>query len=137
MIGESNDRPTSETPRMAPGGLRFGGPEFVERCMGNTSIALTILEKFETQLRDNAREMSDQLERKDAVNLARTAHALKGAAGAVAASALMTLAGELEMLARQDQLDASLQAFSRLKAELDSCVECLPAIRSSISKAAL
>jgi HPt (histidine-containing phosphotransfer) domain-containing protein len=107
-------------------------PQLLDRCMGNAAIAKMILNKFEEQLLGDIPKMQQQHLAGDASELAKTAHALKGAAGAVAASTLHDLSAEIEMMARESRLDAMATALATLRAEVDRCLEHLPAVRNSL-----
>lgn len=110
----------------------FALAELSERCMGNAAIATLVLDKFEKQLTVDIREIEERLAARDAGQIARTAHALKGAAGAVAAPALRELAAKVEILARQDQLDSIAQELSALRTEVERCLGYLPVARGAL-----
>ena len=103
--------------------------ELSERCMGNTAIATLLLDKFEKQLAHDIPEIERHLAAGDAAEIARTIHALRGAAGAVAASVLRDLAGRLEVLAQQEQLAAIAQELSVLREEAERCLDYMPVAR--------
>lgn len=117
--------------------LPFGPPlsvvELSEHCMGNAAVALLVLDKFEKQLATDIRELEDRLASQDTAQLARTAHALKGAAGAVAATILRELASRVEDLARQRQTESIAGALSVLHTEAERCLGYLPAARAALT----
>ena len=106
--------------------------ELFERCMGNAAIATLVLDKFEKQLTRDVLDIEERLVARDAGQIARTAHALKGSAGAAAATALQSLAATVEGLARQDQLDSIAHELAALRAEVDRCVGYLPTARAAL-----
>ena len=110
----------------------FALAELSERCMGNAAVATLLLDKFESQLRGDIREIEQRLAARDAPQIASTAHALKGAAGAVAAPALRDLAAEIEALARQGKLESIAQDLSALRTEVERCLGYLPAARTTL-----
>ncbi len=114
----------------------FALAELSERCMGNAAVATLVLDKFEKQLTADIREIQERLAAQDTGQIARTAHALKGAAGAVAAQALRELAAKVEILARQDQLDSIAQEMSSLRSEVERCLDHLPTARRALASAA-
>lgn len=118
-----------------PGGSAppFAMPELLDRCMGNAAIAVLILDKFEKQLHSDIVQIQQQVSAGDSAELARTAHALKGAAGAVAAAALHDLAAELETSARQNRLDAIAPGLAFLRAEVDRCLSHIPIAREALA----
>lgn len=106
--------------------------DFFERCMGNTALALHVLDRFEQQMRADIQNIEERLVARDAGQVARTAHALKGSAGAAAAASLHTLAARIELLARQDQLDTINHEFAELRCEVERCIGFLPTARAAI-----
>lgn len=107
-------------------------PELVERCMGSTALATTLLEKFETQLRADIVEIEKRLAEDDAAQLARIAHALKGAAGAVGASGLHETAADAELCARENRVGELAGAVHELRREADRCLARLPGARRDL-----
>jgi len=110
--------------------------ELLDRCMGNAAIATLLLDKFEQQLSADVRGIHECLATRDAEQMARTAHALKGAAGALAAATLRDLAAEIETLSRANQLDSIAQEFTLLRSEVERCVAYLPAARAGLASSA-
>jgi HPt (histidine-containing phosphotransfer) domain-containing protein len=108
--------------------------ELSERCMGNAALAELLLEKFETQLRTELAEIQRLLIAKDAEGLTRVAHALKGAAAAVAAHRVCDLAAQVESRARGGQLDQVRPALGALGAEAERFGTYLPAARESLRR---
>ncbi|GEM_PF-3180748 len=124
---------------VSPAGHEGGTPppfaltEFLERCMGNVEIATLLLGKFEKQLTTDVVAIQECLAARDTEQIARTAHALKGAAGAVAAATLLDLASEIESLSRSGQLDAIAGELSSLTSEVARCLDYLPAARAGLA----
>lgn len=106
--------------------------EFLDRCMGNTAVATIVLDKFETQLRSDIRDIEDGVGTHHAERIVRTAHALKGSAGAAAAADLQRLASSVEAHARRNGADAILQELSALRAEVERCLGYVPAAREAL-----
>lgn len=115
----------SETPPLATS-------ELIDRCMGNAAIARLMLEKFEKQLLEDLGKIEQLLADKDQAQTARVAHALKGAAGAVAAGALHEATAAFEALVKQGQLDLAAQAFPRVRSEGQRCAAYLPQARAAL-----
>ncbi len=106
--------------------------ELSGRCMGNAQMASMLLDKFEKQLNADVGVMQGQLASGDCAQLAKTVHALKGAAGAVAATGVHTLAAQLEGLAREQRLEEAAASLKRLRAEVDRCLAYLPRAREHL-----
>lgn len=107
--------------------------ELLERCMGNAQIALLLLDKFEAQLASDLSALTSQLGAGDTQQLARTAHALKGAAAAIAAGAVRDAAAEIDRLARTGEPQAIEGELGGLRQAAQRCVEELPALRNRLS----
>lgn len=106
--------------------------ELADRCMGNAQIAAVLLDKFEKQLGADVRAMQGHLAAGDCEQLARTVHALKGAAGAVGAPGVRAISAELEALARSQRLDEAAASLEQLRAEVDRCLAYLPRVREQV-----
>ena len=124
---------TPETPDRSSEATPLILEEFSERCMGNPAIATVLLEKFEAQLHLDLEEMGQGLASGDGDRIACAAHALKGAAAAVAATAVRRAAAEVETLARDNRLDQLTTALPTLRSEIDRCVAYIPSARSALA----
>jgi HPt (histidine-containing phosphotransfer) domain-containing protein len=109
-------------------------PELRDRCMGSADIAVLILRKLEEQLTRDVPELENSLRLRDVAAIARTAHAMKGAAGAAAAPLLRELAATVELLARNQSLDPMIDAMNDLKTEIDRCMAFLPRARAELKR---
>jgi Amt family ammonium transporter len=101
----------------------------VERCMNNPAIVDKVIEKFEKQARRDIEQLLQSVVGKDFTAATRTAHALKGAAGMVAADRVAALASEIEQLGRQQQAEMMEKQLNELKAEIQRCIDYLPQVR--------
>lgn len=107
-------------------------PELSGRCMGNAQIASMLLDKFEKQLNADVGVMQGLLAAGDCAQLAKTVHALKGAAGAVAAPGVHAVAAELEGLARAQRLEEAAASLKQLRAEVERCLAYMPKAREQV-----
>lgn len=108
--------------------------ELRERCMDSVDIATLLLQKFEDQIRRDLPDIEKSLVAHDASAMARTAHALKGAAGAVAAPAIREAAAKIELLAKQNSLETMIEAIDSLRAEVERCIAFLPEARQALHR---
>jgi HPt (histidine-containing phosphotransfer) domain-containing protein len=99
--------------------------------MNNAAVATLILDKFEQQVRSDILSLENSVNRQDLNEVARITHALKGAAGAVAATSLHECAKALEDHARQGHLECLASGLALLHYECDRCLRALPAARSA------
>jgi HPt (histidine-containing phosphotransfer) domain-containing protein len=100
--------------------------------MGDAAIAILLLDKFEKQLHTDILEIERQVAAGSAGEIARTAHSLKGAAGALASQPLRDCAARLEALARDNHLDSIARELSSLRAEVDRYLAYLPTTREEL-----
>jgi len=107
-----------------------------ERCTGNTTLALSILEKFELQLNQAAAQIEYSLQEGDAAEVARVSHSLKGTAGVLSAEALRSGLAELEQYGRKEELERAQSCFANLRREIERCADYATQARSELRGAA-
>ncbi len=105
---------------------------FLERCTGNSTLALTILEKFEKQTASLLNELGAKLAEKDVNQCARLSHTLKGSAGIVAAESIRQAAADMEEASRSNAIAAAEASLARLRQEVQRCLTYLPNMRSEL-----
>ena len=108
-----------------------------EQCMKDAEIVLIVLDKFERQLQTDLQSLNGAMTASDAAAAGRTAHALKGAAGAVAATSLHAMSSALEVLAKSGNIEAAAATLETLRTEIARCTSYLPVARQKISARAL
>lgn len=104
----------------------------LERCMGNTHLALTLLSKFEAQLAADLVQLRQSVESGDSSITARVAHTLSGAAATLSAMDIHQAARRIEAAAREQHLADAAKALEDLKAQITMCVAYLPTARAAI-----
>ncbi|WP_428937599.1 Hpt domain-containing protein [Fontivita pretiosa] len=107
----------------------------LQQCVGSAAIVLRVLDRFAVQLNADREAIRAAVSAADAAAVARTAHSLKGAAGAVAADRLHAVAALLETHARSGELQAVARELDALIAEIERCAAYLPAARRAASAA--
>jgi HPt (histidine-containing phosphotransfer) domain-containing protein len=88
----------------------------VDRCMGNLEFAERILDRFQERAEQDLEELEKLIELRDAGQLARVAHRMKGSSANVAAEGLQRIAEQIEELGRSGRLaevPAHLEQFRR------------------------
>jgi Amt family ammonium transporter len=108
------------------------GP-LLERCFDNVELALSLLEEFEATGRQTLEELQRSVAIHDATSAAKAAHSLKGAAGILCAETLRKLAADTEAAGRAGDHKALMELVPQLAAELDRCLNCLPATRDALA----
>lgn len=113
----------------------FDPPSLLDRCMGDTTVALTLLTMFEERLHGSVAEICDLFEQGvPLVKIARAAHSLKGSAGDLSALRLHQAAARLEEALRKDQRSEASVWVLRVKQEAQSFLELLPYVRSTLAE---
>lgn len=95
--------------------LDFEG--FIRRCLGNTELALRLIQKFITQGEDALVQLAGSLAKADAVGAAEIAHRLKGTAANIGAESVSALAERAESAARAAALGEVQNSLTALQQE--------------------
>jgi CheY-like chemotaxis protein len=91
--------------------------QLLDRCSGDSAFMRQILGKFQLQLDENLVQLASALNDEDLAQVARLAHALKGAAGNISASAISRTASELERKVREEPAEELLRFVHELREE--------------------
>jgi HPt (histidine-containing phosphotransfer) domain-containing protein len=97
----------------------FDRDTMLERMGGDTELLAEVVELF---LEDGPRMLDtvrDAVSERDAHNVERSAHSLKGALLNMAAERAAGIALELERMGREESLDTSLDILNRLEEEME------------------
>jgi Amt family ammonium transporter len=105
----------------------------LERCMGDSETVLLILNEFESQAIADLAEIKRHVANGDCEEIARVAHALKGASGILSAGALSDIAFKLERMGRAGVLAEGDQLLAQLNDEIRRCIDFLPTVRAAIT----
>ena len=106
----------------------------LRQCRGKGALAMIVLQKFQKQSELVLRGLTEAFEKRDAAELSRLAHSLKGAAGAVAAGPLHSTAAKMEALGRAGDLTAAESVLNRMSDQVRRCTEFLPAAHAQIGE---
>jgi HPt (histidine-containing phosphotransfer) domain-containing protein len=96
-------------------------------------LAAKSLQKFEGSFARDLDDLGSHVRGKAALAAAATVHKIKGAAANVSADAVRRLAGDLEELARADDLSQAEQLLAGLQAELARFRAWLPVALGKLS----
>ena len=99
------------------------------RCMGNLEFAQSLLSDFEVDLPERVDQIAQRIHEGDVRATAESAHALKGAAGTVAAESLRALAAEIEAAGKAGDLTQVELLADQLRAEAQRCLQFIPEIQ--------
>jgi two-component system sensor histidine kinase/response regulator len=105
----------------------------LDQCMHNVEVAARLLSSFEGQARRDLETLTASVQSGDSATTVRTAHSLRGAAGAMFATAVLNAAGRLEEQTRTGDTNAVSSSLADLIKEVRRCLEFLPVARRSMS----
>jgi len=114
----------------------FDTKVLLERCMGNEKIAHLVLDKLAAQLPGDVEKLTESTAAGDCVRTAQVAHALKGAAGTVAASSLREFAAQIEKFGRDNQIEKTKECLAELTREVERCLNFVPNAKAALSRPA-
>jgi HPt (histidine-containing phosphotransfer) domain-containing protein len=104
--------------------------ELLARCVGNMDFVERVLGRFITCFGDDIHRLERCFRSQELEELARIAHAMKGAAANIAAHRLEDLIAEIEAIARVGQLDDFSSRLAQLRDEWSRVAESASAIRA-------
>jgi HPt (histidine-containing phosphotransfer) domain-containing protein len=89
----------------------------IERCMGNLDLASRLLERCQTHLPQEIEEIEKAVAQRDAEQVARMAHRLKGATATILAQGMKQAAEEIERCGLTGSLAEIPPSLERLHQE--------------------
>ena len=108
-----------------PRNVAFDEEAFVARMDGSYEVCAQIAEAFFAEGPRLIGRLREELARKDAAQLTRTAHALKGAIANFTDGTAFQSAVRLEQMGREGDLSAVTAALPRLETQVQELVEAL------------
>jgi Amt family ammonium transporter len=104
----------------------------IARCMGNLQFAESLLTDFAGDLPDRVDQILRSVRQRDAAATADAAHALKGAAGIIAAEPVRALAAKIEAMGKVGRLDEIASLADELRDAAEHCLGFIPEVRKSV-----
>ena len=108
--------------QMAAPAIPEGPPVDLEslarRCMGNRQLAAKALNKFESSMAQEFSSLVSSVRDGNATSTAAVAHKIKGAAANVSVEEVRRVAGELEKLAKTDEMSQMQDCLAQLDCEM-------------------
>jgi CheY-like chemotaxis protein len=98
---------------------------------GRASLLETVVRVFIAEEPALLRDISDAVERGDAVSLARAAHTMRGTLSYFGVQRPIELAGRLERMGRDSELSGAAETLGELEAELEQLVPHLKSFQES------
>jgi HPt (histidine-containing phosphotransfer) domain-containing protein len=105
--------------RQAPSSDVLNLNELVDRCLGNLEFVERLLEQFENLLQRDVATITQAAGARDLDTICQIAHRIKGASANVAAPALVKVAAEIEVAAKDADFDTIWSRLPVLTAERD------------------
>ena len=93
----------------------FDYDEMLTRCVGKVELLERAMTRFRGDLVSDLEQLSTACDAKDADQIARTAHRIKGASANVSAHQLSTAAAVLEASARKHELNDLTQQWEQVE----------------------
>ena len=135
-IEESAPKPSAATPEVLPKLPGFEVQEGVDRVGGNISAYRRLVRKFADNQADSVKEIRVAIAAGDQELAVRTAHSLKGAAGALGAIAIQERAAELEEKLKTGLDGAESGSIDALAESLAAAVKTIYAVMGASEQAA-
>jgi Amt family ammonium transporter len=104
----------------------------VARCMGNLQFAESLLTDFAGDLPDRVDQILRSAHDRDGAAAAKAAHALKGAAGIIAAEPVRAMAAKIEALGKAGSLDEIASLADELRNAAQQCLRFIPEVRERV-----
>ncbi len=114
--------PEATTPAKTPSPLVFDKPSFLSRVEGDEVLGREIIEMFLQECPKLLEGVQHAAEQRNASLLERTAHALKGSVGDIAAPQAYDAARTLEQMAREGKFEDTGAALVTLETSIDRLV---------------
>jgi two-component system sensor histidine kinase/response regulator len=113
----------------------FDEAEYLARMGGTQDSCAPIVEAFLVECPELMSGLGSALKRKDSAELARLAHALKGAIANFTQDATFQSCVRLELLAKEADLHHAAEAFKQLKVDVDALMKSLKMFVPGVPKA--
>ncbi len=108
----------------------------MEHCMNDAMFVGSILDQFQASASQYLNQIRQAVAGEDPEQAGRHAHALKGAAGMLAAETLQQIAFEMEEAGKAGQLQHLREQIDELNEELRRCLEYIPTVQRLIKTVA-
>jgi signal transduction histidine kinase/CheY-like chemotaxis protein/HPt (histidine-containing phosphotransfer) domain-containing protein len=123
-------------PASVPASEAINYTDLLRRCMGKQDIVLAVLDAMSLDLPQRLGELQSAAEAGRLAEMARTAHALKGAAANASAEGVRRLAMTIEDAAAGSRAGEIDGALAELRGEIDRCARCIESIKAGALKRA-
>jgi HPt (histidine-containing phosphotransfer) domain-containing protein len=104
-------------------------PALIERCLGNISFSIAMLEQFESTGLECTDSISRAASHGNWSELAQATHTLTGVAGTLGAEQLCRISQELNSVAHEESVSQAAALAQRLQIEMQRCLREIPLIR--------
>ena len=106
----------------------------VRQCLGNADMGARMIAKFEKQITEDIRIITESISTSDANLLAAQAHNLKGAASQMAARPISDIAHELEAIGKSGRFTDAKIHLDELGVRIEQFLDYIPTIMTSINR---
>ena len=112
LLGESGEGPS-------PDKVVFDRDGLLYRLMGDNELVEEIADDFLNQIPINMEALKKSLDKKDALQVKREAHIIKGSAGNVGALVLQDIAKKIEVAGEWEDLNKAESYFMQFTSQLE------------------
>lgn len=112
LLGESGEGPS-------PDKVVFDRDGLLYRLMGDNELVEEIADDFLNQIPINVEALKKSLDKKDALQVKREAHIIKGSAGNVGALVLQDIAKKIEVAGEWEDLNKAESYFMQFTSQLE------------------
>jgi HPt (histidine-containing phosphotransfer) domain-containing protein len=125
-----------DSPLKKPSELKqpIDAASLLERCVGDAGFMELVLEKFRVMSDAMVNRISQSVEARDAAQMGRHAHSLKGAAANLSAEYVRSIAGRLEELGQRGVLESAEESLAELRREMERCIAYIPAVKIQLQE---
>jgi HPt (histidine-containing phosphotransfer) domain-containing protein len=107
---------------------------FLDRCMGDATVAAGLLARFEQRLSTSVSEIERCIASGDFADAIKRVHTLKGEAGSLAANRLHLAAAELENCLRTGRVDDAARIAVTVRAEAEQFRQAASGLSQSLTR---
>jgi signal transduction histidine kinase/CheY-like chemotaxis protein len=111
-------------------------PSLMGRCLNKPALVLRVLDLFTASAQQRLSEIEEATRASDLSQMAKAAHALKGAAGNISAEGLRRAAHDLEQLGKGSLEGSAPELLETLRTQLDATLKAIPPVKQKLSGAA-
>ncbi|MDX2016859.1 MAG: ATP-binding protein [Planctomycetota bacterium] len=108
-------------------------PSLMGRCLNKPALVARVLDLFTASAQQRLAEIESAAQASDLSQLAKAAHALKGAAGNISAEGLRKAAQDLEQLGKGSLQGSAPEMLEQLRTQLDATLKAIGPVKAKVT----